>query len=111
VIFSTTASVFIALRRDESLAPKGIIKGGDWGEGLDDSASLFSVITHENFLFQKRFHSNHYLPILARRGEIRDRLLLITLLFVRGQDTGAERLVPDEQPLPFADPDPGCESG
>ena len=34
--FSTTASVFISLRRDESLAPKGIIKGGDWGDGLDD---------------------------------------------------------------------------
>ena len=34
--FSTTASVFIALRRDRSLAPKGIIKGGDWGDGLDD---------------------------------------------------------------------------
>ncbi len=38
----TTASVFIALRRDESLAPKGIIKGpaGEIGELMIGMKSL-----------------------------------------------------------------------
>ena len=41
----TTASVFIALRRDESLAPKGIIKGpaGEIGE------VMINVIGHQRW--------------------------------------------------------------
>jgi hypothetical protein len=51
--FSTTASVFIALRRDESLAPKGIIKGGDWGDGLDDR-DAYSVSSSMKTFCSKR---------------------------------------------------------